>query len=259
MCDLGTGLVASDAARSRRSSLQGLDDCDGASSERRSRILPLAASDDPYCGSVTPTARRPNASCVWSVRLRRICGAGGALPCGHDLVDSVPLLFAQARPPPPNTRCGSRRPRGRSSSRSIATGRRTAPIGSTSCDVGLLRRGARSSASARGRGPVRDRRRPEGRAGVADEDDPRRSLQGRLEQARHRRVRLQGPERPDDAGLHQPEGQLRDARSGTVRRLRRGVEGMDVADALYAEYGEGPAAGFARGSRIRCSRAGTPT
>ena len=37
------------------------------------------------------------------------------------------------------------------------------------------------------------------------------------------------------------------------------VEGMDVADALYAEYGEAAGGGIRAGKQDRCSRAGTPT
>ena len=73
----------------------------------------------------------------------------------------------------------------------------------------------------------------------------------RLERPRNRRLRVQGSQRPDDAGVHQPEDNAATHDGEPFVPFARVIEGMDAADALYSDTARRPAAAFEAASRIR--------
>ena len=87
---------------------------------------------------------------------------------------------------------------------------------------------------------VRHRRRSGDRAGLAHQDVPRRPVQA-VERARHRRVRVRGSQRTDDAGVLQHARQLRDARQRAVHAVRpHRRQAWTSWTCFTSEYGEGP-------------------
>ena len=69
-----------------------------------------------------------------------------------------------------------------------------------------------------------------------------------LQRPRHRRVCIQGPERPHDAGFINLRDNARDARQRAVRPVREGDRGDGRGRRAYAEYGE-KAGGGIRGGK----------
>ena len=154
--------------------------------------------------------------------------------------------------------CASRRPKGRSSSRCTATGRRTAPIGFYELvtaryfdDNRFFRvvKGQWAQFGINGDPAVATRWRTR-----TIPDDPREAV----ERPRHGGVRVRRAERADDAGVHRAEGSVRSAgRAGVraVRPRRRGHGRRRRAEQRVRR--DVRAAASAPASSSRCSTAAT--